>query len=387
MHGQTLTARPQNYQGFNPANRLPFYFEQPKQTVSERFNGFFTTPQLLPSILIVDLSHWNGDVDYALLAASGVVAVILKVSEAAEGTYYEYKDTQFERNWRAALDAGLIVMVYHFFRDNRGSAEFNWFMKCASAFLNDPRINGNTAVWLDVETDNGVSKETRSNRAFGFCDLSKGSGFRQGIYCSPGLVGSLFPYNDPRWANVYQWNAHWTSAAKDTLPTGWSEALRMMWQFGIHPTHSWTPTVVGAGKVDVNHGYWANALMLREWLGLAIVASSSPSPSASPSASPSPVPPPDCCDEHELRLDTIEAGQQVLTEIQQDHDLKLDLMNDTISIVAASIVSMNEQIASTIEAVEDMGFSILDLNYKLGQTTGIAFKLEEQMRKINEATK
>jgi GH25 family lysozyme M1 (1,4-beta-N-acetylmuramidase) len=321
-------------QGYNPVWRDPKDFIKPKQSLIDKLWIRFgiRVVEVVDSILIVDLSHWNGDVSFAMLKQSEVKGVILKCSEAAENTYYEYKDAKFETFWRAALDEGFPVMLYHFFRGEKGSAEKSWFMKCADAFLNDPRINGNTAVWLDCEWKHASqSRAAYTNRAFGFCSLIRGEGMKSGIYSSPGLVPTLFDPAYADWDDVFQWNAHWTYAPKDTLPAGWTESQRMVWQRGIYPTHWWVEKVLGAGTVDVNHGYWASEAALRSWLGqggsspssspsLSPSPSYSASPSLSPSASPSASPsPPDCCEEHELRIDTLEAGQQVLTEIQNVH--------------------------------------------------------------------
>lgn len=347
-----ISPKQKNYPGYSPALRDPQDFLTPRPTLRERFSYRIFAAEAVPTILIIDASHWNGDLDPALLRASGVVAVIIKCSEAAEGTYYEYKDTKFEENWRKLLDAGFPVMLYHFFRGEKGNAEFSWFMKCADAFLNDERINGNTAIWLDCEWKASAQTRTQyANRAFAFCYQARDTGFRQGIYSSPGLVPQLFPSNETRWGDVFQWNAHWTYLQKDTLPAGWSEALRLVWQFGIHPTHSWTPEVNGAGTVDVNWGYWESEEALREWMGQEIV-----------------VPPPvDCCEDHELRIATLEAGQQVLTEIQELHGKRLNDHANAISVLNASMQSMSERVDNHDYALGqirmDMGFTNQQVEY------------------------
>lgn len=213
-------------------------------------------------ILIVDLSHWNGIINFAALVTSGVKAVIIKCSESTN-----YKDPRFEENWQKALDVGLVVMVYHFYRDGDPLAEKSWFMTCAENFLN--AVDGKTAFWLDVESDNGTITNTmRGNRVFAICDLVVLEGLKAGVYSSPYFVNLLFndPANDDRWNDVEQWNAHWTAGA-EILPAGWSAAKRKVHQFGIYPTHSWTPVIVGAGTVDCNWGFWATQEELKIWLG------------------------------------------------------------------------------------------------------------------------
>jgi hypothetical protein len=281
----------------------------------------------------------------------------MKCSEAAENTYYEYKDVKFEENWRGALDNDFPVMVYHFFRGEKGSAEFDWFRKCSDAFMNDPRILGKTATWLDCEwKPQGQGTSVYANRAFGWCSLAEGTGYRQGIYSSPGLVPQLFPVGEDRWDGVWQWNAHWTPAPQDTLPDGWSEALRLVWQYGKSPTHSWTPAINGAGNtVDVNHLYFASVDDLRAWMGQVVSSPSpgpSPSTSASPSASPSSAP--DCCDEHEIRINTLEANQSMLLTLTGQHEERIDVVESNITKIVEHtgvLADAIEQLAATDVAI------------------------------------
>lgn len=326
---------------FNPQRRNPADFLPPEKSIAHRIaleiEYTVGIKAAEPQLLAVDLSHWNGAVDFATLRASGVQAVILKASEGAEGTPYEYKDTKFEEYWQAAMDEGFPIMTYHFWRDYKGAAEKDWYMKCADAFLN--AVEGHTACWCDVEWKNtSVAASTRANRVFGFNDLIKGEGIRQGVYCSPALVTALFPAVEPRWSNVYQWDAHWTSALEPTLPNGWSWEMMKGWQKGISPTHSWVPHIDGSqGSVDVNYLYFASEQELRDWMGEA------------------PTPPPvDCCDDHELRIATLEAGQQVLTEVQQDHGESIDELSNQIANMKLSLEDHHNRLVVLEQQIETL---------------------------------
>ncbi|MCM1035873.1 MAG: hypothetical protein NC406_00930 [Bacteroides sp.] len=59
----------------------------------------------------IDLSAHNGRVDFSRVADAGIDFAILKASEGAT-----WRDSLFERNYAAAMDAGLRVGAYHFFR-------------------------------------------------------------------------------------------------------------------------------------------------------------------------------------------------------------------------------------------------------------------------------
>lgn len=63
----------------------------------------------------IDISHHNGDIDFRRVAADSVDFVIIKATEGAT-----FRDTCLVRYTRDAVDAGLRVGYYHFFRFDRG---------------------------------------------------------------------------------------------------------------------------------------------------------------------------------------------------------------------------------------------------------------------------
>ncbi|HEX3884734.1 MAG TPA: glycoside hydrolase family 25 protein [Stellaceae bacterium] len=58
---------------------------------------------------VIDVSHWNGTVDWPAVAAAGIALVLIKASEGAGNA-----DPLFEKNRVAAIKAGLMVVPYHF---------------------------------------------------------------------------------------------------------------------------------------------------------------------------------------------------------------------------------------------------------------------------------
>lgn len=67
----------------------------------------------------IDLSAHNGEVDFAAVKDAGIEFVALKATEGAS-----FKDARFARNYRGAVNAGLKVGAYHFFRfDANGTVQ------------------------------------------------------------------------------------------------------------------------------------------------------------------------------------------------------------------------------------------------------------------------
>lgn len=58
----------------------------------------------------IDVSKWQGEIDWGKVAADGIKHVFIKMSEGGTHT-----DPQFVNNWNAAKNAGLEVNVYHYF--------------------------------------------------------------------------------------------------------------------------------------------------------------------------------------------------------------------------------------------------------------------------------
>mgnify|MGYP000636148212 CR=1 FL=1 len=64
-------------------------------------------------ILGVDISKYQGEVDFKQLKAAGITYIFVKASEGNT-----YQDPTFARNFTQAKQAGLIVSAYHFYETN-----------------------------------------------------------------------------------------------------------------------------------------------------------------------------------------------------------------------------------------------------------------------------
>jgi GH25 family lysozyme M1 (1,4-beta-N-acetylmuramidase) len=252
----------------------------------------------------VDLSHWNGDVDFVALKASGIEFVILKATEGVD-----WVDDKFDEYWRAAHEAGLLIMTYHFFRSNYGGAPQATHHKDTLIELGFLETVGyqSPVMWADVETTDGASVSQRQNRLYAFHQTIIGYGYQSGHYSSPYLWNSLI--GNVSWAADYPgWDAHWTSASIPTLPLGWTRNSTRVWQNGIYPTHSWVEPVDGTpGAVD--HNYFYGSLQdMKDWLGVEVAP-----------------PPMECCDElyaEIARLETeINSNKLEIYKLQQGEEV------------------------------------------------------------------
>lgn len=92
----------------------------------------------------LDVSNWQGRIDWHAVRASGKLYAQIK---ATEGLRYE--DQWFPHNWQAAREQGMAIMAYHFFYDDTDPSEQARYMH------NYVRSNGHfrhgDGIMLDLE--------------------------------------------------------------------------------------------------------------------------------------------------------------------------------------------------------------------------------------------
>jgi GH25 family lysozyme M1 (1,4-beta-N-acetylmuramidase) len=246
------------------------------------------TPPLLKDLKswprIVDLSHWNTVISFAVMFNTDKVeSVVLRTSYGATG-----RDTKFTSFWQGALGARIPIQIYHFFRSDMGGATQADNMWAAAL----PLIVATgiiPPIWLDVESADGASNTQRINRMKAFFDrivalaatVPHSNQLELGIYTAPWFANAnIFPV--PSWINNYwHWIAHWIDPFKNNIvvPTGWNKLL--VHQKGIWNDHPWCLSMQGAAA-DIDQDDWhGTSLLLRQF-----------APLPPPPPPPPPLPPP-----------------------------------------------------------------------------------------------
>lgn len=174
--------------------------------------------------LVVDLSHWNGDVDFMKLKNDGVWGVILKCGGAENGVMYI--DKNFIKYYSMAKSQGLHVGAY-WFTGMRFTAiqEASQFHKWISVLQFD------LPVYIDFEVSNYTKKKENTQFVVDFIECMYRLGkYFVGVYASD-LSGfsdrldikALYPYtwwvarygNEVRYARL---NCHiWQFTSKGRL--------------------------------------------------------------------------------------------------------------------------------------------------------------------------
>ena len=128
----------------------------------------------------IDISHWNGDIDFNKVKASGVEFVIIKAGGSDRGFY---TDPKFKINYEKAKAAGLFVGAYYFvgkkfYGDLAGIADGKRFADILKG------MQFEYPVYLDVETTDARYKELATDAAIAFCKTLENAGYYVGIYAS-----------------------------------------------------------------------------------------------------------------------------------------------------------------------------------------------------------
>lgn len=180
----------------------------------------------------IDVSMWQGAIDWQAVANSGIEFVIIK---ATEGT--TYVDPCFVANWDGAKQAGLLVSAYHMLWPKlSASTQAKHFLDTMGERQPD------FPLALDVEKRQGVGNIGATVETV-LLALAAGDGRKPIVYTAKSVWGDLVGWA-PGWHEYPLWVADYDAAAP-AMPTGWDAYT--FWQ------HSSTGAVPGiSGNVDLN---------------------------------------------------------------------------------------------------------------------------------------
>ena len=166
-------------------------------------------------VLGIDVSKWNGSIDWNAVKNSGVSYVIIRCGYRGSSTGALIEDPKFVSNIKGAKAAGLKVGVY-FFSQAVNEAEA---VEEASMALNLVSGYGlEYPIFLDVEASGGrgdaVDTATRTAVCRAFCATIQNSGYKAGIYANKTWLTTKM--NAGSLADYKIWLAQYASAPSYT---------------------------------------------------------------------------------------------------------------------------------------------------------------------------
>ena len=164
----------------------------------------------------IDVSHFQGRVDWAAVRAAGCSFAFAKATEGAGVT-----DPFFAANWAGMKEAGLLRGAYHFFRAGEPAAAQ------AAHFLSAvPFEAGDLPPVLDIELNDGVTGPPLVGGVQTWLDaVEPAAGSTPVIYTNTPFWDAHFTDG---FAQYPLWIAHY-GPAPSPLPRGW--AAWTFWQY------------------------------------------------------------------------------------------------------------------------------------------------------------
>ncbi len=197
----------------------------------------------------IDVSHWQGTINWPLVAKAGKRFAFLKATDGLITNGTMFVDTSYPANRAQARAAGIPVGAYHFARPDAtpgdAIAEADHFVDTATP------AKGDLLPVLDLETSGGLKVTDLQAWVQTFMDrVYQRSGVRGAIYVSPSFWSTYMGNTATLALSGYQvlWIAHWTTASQPTMPaSNWAGEGWTFWQY----TSSGTVPGI-SGNVDLD---------------------------------------------------------------------------------------------------------------------------------------
>lgn len=191
----------------------------------------------------IDVSKWNGNIDWNAVKSSGVSYAIIRCGYRGSSTGALIEDPAFRTNIKGAQNAGLKVGVYFF---TQAVNEVEAVEEASMVLGLIKGCNISYPVFLDVEPSNGradaISTDTRTAVCRAFCQTIQNSGYKAGIYANKTWFTEHM--NASSLTSYKIWLAQYAAAPTYTV------TKYDMWQY------SSKGSVAGiSGSVDMNISY------------------------------------------------------------------------------------------------------------------------------------
>lgn len=154
----------------------------------------------------IDVSTWQGYIDYNSVKASGCNYVIMRAG------FSNTEDNMFEHNYVQAKKAGLKVGVYWYSYAMNSSQARKEADSCLK-YLKGKKLD--MPVYYDMEhapAIQSLSRTVYTGLATTFCDKIAANGFKPGIYASASVFGYPLNYSTLIAKKYSIWNAEWSSS-------------------------------------------------------------------------------------------------------------------------------------------------------------------------------
>jgi len=180
--------------------------------------------------VVVDLSHWNINVDFQLVKNNGTVAVIHKATQGIKNV-----DSCYSTRRIAAENKGLFWGAYHFGTNANGVVQ-------ANHFLNNVGNTSTTLLVLNIEPYRNKIMTKKQIKDFIQTVQKK----TRNVIMIYGSYNTLIKYSTSFIIQNPLWIAFYNSSLK--VPPGWGKWV--LWQYTDGKNGLWPHGVNGVGLCD-----------------------------------------------------------------------------------------------------------------------------------------
>jgi len=192
-----------------------------------------------PTVPGIDVSSWQGTVDWQAVAASGVRFAFIRAFDGLGA------DHEFRRNWAGAKAAGILRGVYVYFRARHsGAAQAQRLLAALGADV------GELPPVLDLETfDEQTAGKALVEVRQWVAAMRKGVGRDPMLYAGSFWHFNAAPLVGGEFADLALWTPDYTETGCPGVPQGWDR-----WTFWQQTSTGRVPGISGGVDLNVFNG-------------------------------------------------------------------------------------------------------------------------------------
>ena len=204
----------------------------------------------------VDVSSWQGDIDWKAVKNAGIQFAFLRVGFRGQTSGEIYLDDRFEANLQGALDAGISVGVYFYSQavtKEEAREEANFVLSHIKGSKITYPVAYNCEDFQSPDSRQyGLGAEERTTIACAFLDTISAAGYTPMFYASRNEMEGNAQWNMDTLGSRYRvWVSQYPERPYPETPSSTYSGTHAMWQYTSQGT------VAGIrGSVDVNLAYF-----------------------------------------------------------------------------------------------------------------------------------
>ena len=158
---------------------------------------------------LIDVSTWNGIIDWDKVYKSGVRYAMIRSSFGIENP--NQIDNKFVRNIENAIKVSIKCGIYHY-SYAKSAAEAKKEAEFCLKTIKGYKIDLPVAFDIEDSSQTHLGKDTLTSIVIAFCDRIKSAGYMPMLYCNPSWLNSYLHKN--KLLGKYDlWLAHWGVSA------------------------------------------------------------------------------------------------------------------------------------------------------------------------------